>query len=70
MKWLVVLISLTQCGCAVYTGASVAVWAATDHTLTDHAVGTVINRDCRTHRVLNFEAPCQEHLEPYNQNAF
>jgi hypothetical protein len=65
MKILCALLVSCLCGCAtplMLTGVgigSVAVSEATGKSVTDHAVSTVNNKDCRVGRALRNEEMCQ-----------
>jgi hypothetical protein len=65
MKILCVLLASCLCGCAtplVLTGVgigSVAVSETTGKSVTDHAVSTVNNKDCRVGRAFRNEEMCQ-----------
>jgi hypothetical protein len=72
MRWLTLLLCLTQCSCAVYTVASTATWVATDKTITDHAVTSVVpNGDCRTSNLVTGKYYCEvrDISRTYNRNG-
>lgn len=70
VKLILLAIVLLLQGCAAVTVASVGVWGATGKTVTDHSVGAVINRDCKTTRLLDGDYPCQDIVSVYNRNPF
>lgn len=56
-------------GCAAYTVASVATWAGTGKSLSDHGTSAVVRGDCNVLHTVNGQHYCEMPVI-YNQNAF
>ena len=60
MRWIILLVTLTQTGCAVYTAASTVTYLATDKTITDHALtGVTPNGDCNAANLFKGRYYCE-----------
>lgn len=67
------LLITTLPGCAVYSGASLASYIATDKTLTDHATTAVVPYgNCSTNQLFQGKFYCeiQDPSVTYNRNAY
>ena len=70
MRAILLLLLLSQTGCAVYTVASGATYVATGKSLTDHGVSTITQADCNgIKHMINGEYYCELPVR-YNRNAF
>lgn len=62
---LIYLLPIMLNGCAVVaeypiTSASLAIWGATGKGPVDHAVSNMVHSDCKSTRMLDLQAPCQD----------
>jgi hypothetical protein len=71
MRWILLIVILTQTGCAVYTTASTATFLATDKSLTDHALTAITpHSDCNFTNVFKGQYYCEirDISKTYNRN--
>jgi hypothetical protein len=71
MRWLILIVTLTQTGCAVYTTANTATFLATDKSLSDHALTQVVpNSNCNFTNVFKGQYYCEirDIAKTYNRN--
>ena len=55
-------------GCSAYTGASLALWAATERSATDWVMTGVTGADCRTQHIVQDKYVCEQPVV-YNQSG-
>lgn len=68
----IVYLAMSQCACAVYTVASVVTYAATDKSLTDHAVSRSLGHDCNITQTVQGKYYCEvrDVSVTYNRNRY
>jgi hypothetical protein len=68
----IVYLAMSQCACAVYTVASVATYAVTDKSLTDHAVSQTSGHDCNITQPFQGKYYCEvrDISVTYNRNRY
>jgi len=70
MRAILLLVILSQTGCAAYTVASTATYIGTGKSLTDHGVSTITSADCNGIKHLTTGQYYCEVTPVYNQSAF
>lgn len=73
MRWIILLVTLSQTGCAVYTTANTATFLATDKTITDHTLTAAIpNSDCNALNLIKGGYYCEirDVSQTYNRNPY
>jgi hypothetical protein len=71
MRWIILLVTLTQTGCAVYTTVNTVTYLATDKSMTDHAVTQLVPMsNCNVTNVFKGQYYCEirDISKTYNRN--